>query len=119
MKAMKFDNHEDGFASFLGWLQAHSRAPEKTVVCMENTGAYGEGLAYFLSASGYAVAVQPPLNIQCKFPANASKTDELDCQYIAEYASRNVDKLAFWKPRAEILEKVKVLLTTRQHFPRS
>jgi transposase len=27
-----------------------------------------------------------------------------------------VDKLSFWKPRAEILEKVKVLLTTRQHF---
>jgi len=116
VKAMKFDNHEDGFASFLGWLQAHSLAPEKTVVCMENTGVYSEGLAYFLSASGYAVAVEPPLNIQRKFPANASKTDELDCQYIAEYACRYVDKLAFWKPRAEILEKVKVLLTTRQHF---
>ena len=115
VKAMKFDNDEDGFASFLGWLQAHSLASEKTVVCMENTGVYSEGLAYFLVASGYTVAVEPPLNIQRKFPANASKTDELDCQYIAEYACRYVDKLAFWKPRAEILEKVKLLLTTRQH----
>jgi transposase len=83
---------------------------------MEATGVYGEGLAYFLFASGYTVAVEPPLNIQRKFPANASKTDELDCQYIAEYACRYVDKLAFWKPRADILEKVKLLLTTRQHF---
>ena len=115
VKAVKFDNQEDGFASFLGWLKEHSRVPEKTVVCMEDTGVYSEGLAYFLFASGYTVAVEPPLNIQRKFPANASKSDELDCQYIAEYACRYVDKLAFWKPRAEILEKVKVLLTTRQH----
>lgn len=116
LKPVKFDNHEDGFASFLNWLKNNSLPPEKTVVCMEATGVYSEGLAYFLFASGYAVAVEPPLNIQRKFPANASKTDELDCQYIAEYACRYMDKLAFWKPRADILEKVKVLLTTRQHF---
>lgn len=116
VKPMKFDNQEDGFVSFLGWLQEHNLSPERTVVCMEATGVYGEGLAYFLHASGYPVAVEPPLNIQRKFPVNASKTDELDCQYIAEYACRYVDKLAFWQPRAEILEQVKVLLTTRQHF---
>jgi transposase len=116
VKPVKFDNHEDGFASFLSWLKDHNLPPEKTVVCMEATGVYGEGLAYFLFASGYTVSVEPPLNIQRKFPVNASKTDELDCQYIAEYACRYQDKLAFWKPRAEILEKVKVLLTTRQHF---
>lgn len=116
VKPMKFSNDEDGFVSFLGWLQAHSLSPENTVVCMEATGVYGEGLAYFLYASGYTVAVEPPLNIQRKFPVNASKTDELDCQYIAEYACRYVDKLSVWKPRAEILEQVKVLLTTRQLF---
>lgn len=116
VKPVKFGNEEDGFVSFLGWLQEHNLSPEQTVVCMEATGVYSEGLAYFLYASGYPVAVEPPLNIQRKFPANASKTDELDCQYIAEYACRYVDKLSFWKPRAEILEQVKVLLTTRQHF---
>ena len=116
VKPVKFDNHEDGFASFLIWLKNNRLSPEKTVVCMEATGAYSEGLAYFLFASGYTVAVEPPLNIQRKFPANASKPDELDCQYISEYACRYMDKLALWKPRAEILEKVKVLLTTRQHF---
>jgi transposase len=116
VKPVEFDNDEDGFVSFLGWLKEHSLKAESTVVCMEATGVYGEGLAYCLHASGYRVAVEPPLNIQRKFPVNASKTDELDCQYIAEYACRYVDKLSFWKPRAEILEQVKVLLTTRQHF---
>lgn len=116
VKPVKFGNNENGFVSFLGWLQEHNLSPEQTVVCMEATGVYSEGLAYFLYASEYTVAVEPPLNIQRKFPANASKTDELDCQYIAEYACRYVDKLSFWKPRVEILEQVKVLLTTRQHF---
>ena len=116
VKPVKFENDEDGFVSFLGWLKEHNLQTENTVVCMEATGVYGEGLAYFLHASGYRVAVEPPLNIQRKFPVNASKTDELDCQYIAEYACRYVDKLSFWKPRAEVLEQVKVLLTTRQHF---
>ena len=115
-KPVEFENHEDGYAFFLDWLKAHGFKSENTVVCMEATGVYSEGLAYFLYASGYTVAVEPPLNIQRKFPPNASKTDELDCQYIAEYAYRYQDKLSFWKPRAEILEQVKVLLTTRQHF---
>lgn len=116
VQPVKFENGEDGFISFLGWLQEHNLSPERSLVCMEATGVYSEGLAYFLHASGYVVAVEPPLNIQRKFPVNASKADELDCQYIAEYACRYVDKLSIWKPRAEILEQVKVLLTTRQHF---
>ena len=116
IKPVKFENDEGGFVSFLSWLKTHNLSSEQTVVCMEATGVYSEGLAYFLYASGYAVAVEPPLNIQRKFPANTSKTDELDSQHIAEYACRYVDKLSFWQPRAEILEQVKVLLTTRQHF---
>ena len=116
IKPIKFENDEDGFVSFLDWLKEHNLQVESTVVCMEATGVYSEGLAYFLHASGYAVAVEPPANIQRKFPLNASKTDELDCQYIAEYACRYQDKLSFWQPRAEMLEQVKVLLTTRQHF---
>jgi transposase len=116
VKPVKFENTEDGFVSFLDWLKQHNLSPESTVVCMEATGVYGEGLAYFLHASGHTVAVEPPLNIQRKFPVNSSKTDELDCQYIAEYACRYADKLSLWQPRAEILEQVKLLLTTRQHF---
>ena len=116
VKPENFDNHEYGYTSFLDWMKEWKLKPENTVVCMEATGVYGEGLAYFLSASGYAVAVEPPLNIARKFPANASKTDWLDCQYIAEYACRYMDKLALWQPRNNILEQVKVLLTTRQQF---
>ena len=116
VKPETFDNQEEGFASFLGRLQERNLPPDHTVVCMEATGVYGEGLAYFLYASGYPVAVEPPLNIQRKFPVNSSKNELQDSQHIAEYACRYSDKLSLWKPRDEVLEQIKLLLTTRRQF---
>ena len=116
IKPIDFGNDENGFTAFLLWLKQNEILPERSLACMEATGVYSEGLAYFLCAQGYVVAVEPPLNIARKYPANASKTDQLDCQYIGEYACRYEDKLAIWHPRNEILEQVKVLLSTRQLF---
>ncbi|MEI7847564.1 MAG: IS110 family transposase [Chloroflexota bacterium] len=116
VKPETFDNDENGYSVFLSWMKRHDCSLIDTVVCMEATGVYGEGLAYFLCASGFTVAVEPPLNIQRKFPINKSKNDLLDSTYIAEYACRYVDKLAIWKPRDDVLEQVKVLLASREQF---
>ena len=116
LKPQEFDNTEDGYQSLMDYLVAHQLSPKQTVVCMEATGVYGEGLAYFLYAKGYPVAVQPPLEVKRAFKPNGPKTDAVDSIQIAEYACRFADKLAFWKPRSEILEQVKVLLATREQF---
>jgi transposase len=116
VKPETFENDEEGFASFLGRLKEHNLPPAQTVVCMEATGVYGEGLAYYLSVSDYPVAVEPPLNIQRKFAVNGSKNDWQDSQNITEYACRYTDQLSLWKPRDEVLEQIKLLLTTRQQF---
>ena len=115
-KPREFDNHEDGYTSFLNWLAKHNLPVRKTAVCMEATGVYGEGLAYFLASTNYAVAVEPPLNIQRKFPSTGNKNDWQDSINIAEYAYRYEDKLSFWEPRDDILEQIKVLLTTREQL---
>ena len=62
---------------------------------------YGEGLAYFLAATNYTVAVEAPLNIQKKFPPTGNKNDWQDSINIAEYACRYEDKLSFWQPKFE------------------
>jgi transposase len=116
VKPETFENDENGFTIFLSWMKDQDCSLIDTVVCMEATGVYGEGLAYFLCANGYTVAIEPPLNIQRKFPINKSKNDLLDSTYVTEYACRFVDKLAFWKPRDDILEQVKVLLSSREQF---
>jgi len=112
----EFSNHENGYVSFLSWLEKHTNAVSEIAICMENTGVYSEGLAYFLAATNHAVAVEPPLKIQKKFPISGDKNDPKDSLNIAEYACRYVDKLSFWQPRNEILEQIKLLLTTRQQL---
>lgn len=116
LKPQEFENTEDGFQAFLEWLGNYQILSQHAVVCMEATGVYGEGLAYFAYAKGYQVAVQPPLEVKRAFKPNIRKTDAVDSLQIAEYAGRYADKLSFWQPRNEVLEQIKVLLATREQF---
>jgi transposase len=114
LKPQEFENTEDGFQMWLAWLTQHQILAEESVVCMEATGVYGEGLAYFAHAKGYRVTVQPPLEVKRAFKPNIRKTDAVDSLQIAEYAARYADRLSLWQPRNEVLEQIKVLLTTRE-----
>jgi transposase len=116
LKPQTFDNTEDGYQTFLDWLAQHRLSASETVACMEATGVYSEGLAYFLYAKGYRVAVQSPLEVKRSFKPYGPKSDAVDSLQIAEYASRHTDKLSFWKPKSEILEQVKALLAVREQF---
>jgi transposase len=116
LKAHTFENTENGYQTFLDWLASQQIEAKESVVCMEATGVYSEGLAYFLFATGYPVAVQSPLEVKRTFKPYGPKTDAVDSLQIAEYACRHIDKLSFWQPRNEILEQVKALLATREQF---
>lgn len=116
VKPQQFENKLDSFTKFLGWLQRNGLDREQTVLCMEATGVYGEALAYFLHANDYRLAVEPPLNVKRAFKPHGPKTDPVDSQQIAEYACRHWDELRLWQPSQEILEQIKVLLSTREQF---
>jgi transposase len=116
LKPQSFENTEDGYQALLAWFAQHHLSASETVVCMEATGVYSEGLAYFLYAKGYRVAVQSPLEVKRTFKPYGPKSDAVDSLQIAEYACRHTDKLSFWKPRSEILEQVKALLAVREQF---
>jgi transposase len=116
LKPETFENAEEGYGLLLEWLAQHHLPASETIVCMEATGVYCEGLAYFLYAKGYQVAVEPPLEVKKEFKPYGRKNDAVDSEQITEYACRHVDKLSFWKPRSEILEQVKALLAVREQF---
>ncbi len=116
VKPKTFENTEDGYGMLLEWLEQHHLPADETIMCMEATGVYCEGLAYFLSAKGYRVAVEPPLEVKRAFKPYGPKSDAVDSEQIAEYACRHWDELAWWKPRSEILEQVKALLAVREQF---
>lgn len=116
VRATEFANSADGFQALLDWLQKHHGEPAQTILCMEATGVYGEALAYFLVARGYGVAVEPPLKVKRAFATHGHKTDAVDSEQITEYACRFVDELTPWQPRSDVLEQIKVLLTTREQL---
>jgi transposase len=114
--AQEFANSWDHFPVFLAWLEEHQLLPAQTVVCLEATGVYGEVLAHVLLSHGYQVAIEPPLAVKRAFKPIGHKSDPVDSAQISEYAYRFYDQLSFWSPRAEILEQIRVLLTTREQF---
>jgi transposase len=116
VKPETFENTEDGYSLFLEWLEKHSLFASATIVCMEATGVYSEGLAYFLYAKGFRVGVEPPLEVKRAFKPYGRKNDAVDSVQISEYACRHLDELSWWKPRSEILEQVKALLAVREQF---
>lgn len=113
-----FDNNIDGFQRLLEWFKEHGIQFRTNIICMEATGVYGERLCYFLEAKGYKISVEHPLKVKRAFDQSGHKNDAVDSLQIAEYAYRFFDELIIWKPREEIVEQIKTLLSTREHFVR-
>jgi len=115
-KPRKFQNNYDDFPSFLAWLSEYGAEQGNAILCMEATGVYTEALAHFLVANGYQVSIEPPLQVKRAFKPAGIKSDPVDSMEISEYAYRFYDRLSIWAPRAQIVEQIKVLLTTREEF---
>jgi len=108
-------NSIDGFDYFLDQLSAKGINQNNCVIVIESTGVYGEHLCYFLHEKGYKIAVEPPNKVKKAFQLK-QKNDRVDSKQIAEYGYRFFDKLHFWHPREEIMEQIRVLLSTREQL---
>lgn len=115
-KAETFANTEEGYEDYLKWLSGQGVKTEDSVICMENTGVYSEQVAYVLQSKGFQVCVETPLKVKRAFDVDGHKTDPVDSRQIAEYAFRFYDELRIWKPRREVLEQVKTLLSLREQM---
>jgi transposase len=111
-----FQNSPQGFEEFQQWLLQQKINPHHSIICIEATGVYGEHLCYWLTARNFRIAVEPPLKVKRAFTTSTHKNDEIDSRKIAEYAFRFQDELLFWQPKGDILEQIRVLLTTREQF---
>lgn len=115
-KGEEFSNKQEGYEKMKAWMERKGIGVENAVLCMEATGVYSEGLAYYLHAKNYQVAVEAPLKVKRAFMPVGHKNDRVDSQQIAEYAYRFYDELVYWKPREEILEQIKVFLAIREQY---
>ena len=112
----KFGNNSDGFEELHQWLRGNKVRADQSVIVMEATGVYGEGLCYYLCSRRYTIAVEPPLKVKRAFQHSAHKNDTVDARQIAEYGHRFYDELQFWSPPDVVLEQVRELLSAREQF---
>lgn len=105
-----------GFSAFAQWLTAHGATPADTRLLVENTGVYSEALCYRMHQSGFSLSLLDARKVQKAFGDGLPKNDALDSRRVAEYGMRYLDQLALWRPRAEIVEQIAVLLATREQL---
>jgi transposase len=86
-----FPNNATGFAQLLGWLDSMLPDGQATAhVCMEATGTYHEGLAFFLHDHAVAVSVVNPLQVKrfMELERMRNKTDYGDAKALARFCDK-------------------------------
>lgn len=111
-----FSNTQAGIHALEAWIRTEGLAPELVHVCIENTGVYSEALCYQLHEHGYRLSLLDPRTLWKAFPDGQPKNDPLDSQKVAEYGFRYADKLRIWQPQAEIVEQIRIVLSTREQL---
>lgn len=103
----QFDNSSAGFKLLQAWLE--SLEIEQVHVCLEATGTYGDGAAYFLHAKGHYVSVVNPLRIKgyAKSKLARNKTDKADARLIADFCFTQEPTL--WTPPSVEVEHLQAL----------
>ena len=109
-------NDKHGYDELILWLGEHGITRSNCQVCLEATGVYSQGVSYYLTTQGYQVSVECPLKVKRAFHPAGHKSDPVDSRQIAEYAYRFQDELIPWKPKDDLLEKIRQLLSVREQF---
>jgi transposase len=111
-----FSNNTEGFPLFEKWLKANHVNKRNSIIVMEATGVYTEGLCLYLHERGFKVCIEHPHKVKRAFSNSPRKNDIVDARQIAEYCHRFKDQLHYWQPPKQVLEEVRVLLTTREQL---
>jgi transposase len=111
----RLDNQQKTIEAFFKELKKQISF-SKLIVCMEHTGIYCQPLLGVLVKYKINVCVEPALQIKQSQGMTRGKNDKVDAQRIALYALRNKERLTFWKPQRQIIQRLKALLVTRERL---
>lgn len=108
-----FNQNEDGYISFLTWLQEQNVVLQSTLFCMEHTGIYINGLVQFLANDGLAIWVEMPLRIKKCMGLQRGGNDKVAAIGIAQYAFRYQDAVKLYSPSLKALSDLQNLIAQR------
>ena len=114
--ASAFSQSEEGFAAFVAWLKSHRLTPRFSVIGMETTGVLSQKLCTYLHAATWRIVVEDAARIKRSLSSARPKNDTADSRAIASYLARFWDRLTLWEPAHPALERIRILLSTREHL---
>ena len=88
----------------------------ETWICMEHTGHYGYLLSSIFTEKDLRFSMLNPLNLKRSLGLIRGKNDSIDAYRIASYALSNKHKLSPFKLPSKELQKIKVLMKTRNRY---
>ncbi len=111
---IQLDNNPEGFKRLDCWLIECGADPEKTFLCGEHTGRYGEHLTRWAGQSQWDYAAVKTTALKKVGPDHHHKSDPYDASLLAEYARRYTDKLTLQKPTDRAIKQLKRLRKERR-----
>jgi transposase len=111
--AVTLTNDTAGWQALLATLTAQGSTPATTLIVMEATGAYWQGLATWLHTAGWRLSVVPPSSVRdhARSRHRRAKTDALDAALLVDYARRQEPPL--WTPPPAAITALQLLLRQR------
>jgi transposase len=100
------------------WRKRHGVDPSKSLICLEPTGHYTLMLLNLIVEQQWKAWLAHPLDIQQSMGIKRVKNDKVDALRIAQYARTFREKARLFTAQNLKLDKLKHLLTRRQHLVR-
>lgn len=112
----KVANEEPPVLEWIGQLAAEGPELSATLFCVEQTGYYSRLVIRLLQQAGLSVWAASPLQIHLARGLQRGKTDPVDADRIARFASRNQDKARLADQQSEEGERLRQLLSQRRRL---
>lgn len=113
----QFANETSGYKEMLGWLKEQTTIQaSEWMFCGEHTGLYSLNLSEFLTAKGYFVWIDSPLQIKLSKGIQRQKNDKVDSEDLALYAYRFQDKAVAYVPMSQSCRSLQLLFTYRSQL---
>ena len=110
---LRVSNDEKGLKVLEEKLKENGVVAEKALLCLENTGSYGDKLSRWATQNSYPVWVENAVAIKRSLGLARGKNDEVDAHRIALYAARFEDQCKLWQVPREQIQRLQKLNATR------
>lgn len=114
-----FNQTKEGFDAFAKWLNDHGAVLQDTLICMEHTGLYTNGIIDFLVNLKANLWVEMAIKIKRSMGLQRGTDDKASSVTIAQYAMRFSDRARLWKPVDTGLSQLRNMIVQRDRIVNS